>query len=137
MQCMGAFADALSGRLAFIVNHGLLTLSSLLLLVLPVPGVLPLFVLLFGFSYAARDVVYPLIVAECFGVRQLAPIYGLLMTVLLPASAGGIYAGYCFDRFGSYDVAYASFAGLNLLVFALLFALRREAARAAAYTAAP
>jgi sugar phosphate permease len=134
---MGIFADALSGRLAFIVNHGLLTLSSLLLLVLPVVGAVPLFVVLFGFSYAARDVVYPLIITECFGVRHLAPIYGLLMTVLLPASTGGIFAGWSFDRFGSYDLAYAAFGALNLLVFVSLFLLRRERAGAAAYTAAP
>jgi MFS family permease len=134
---MGAFADALSARLAFLVNHILLTLSSLLLLVLPVDGAVPLFVILFGFSYAARDVVYPLIITECFGVRQLAPIYGALMTVLLPASAGGIFAGWVFDRFGNYDMAYGTFAVLNLFVFATIFLLRREAPRSAAYTASP
>lgn len=134
---MGAFADALSGRAAFIVNHALLTLSSLVLLFLPVTGAVPLFVILFGFSYAARDVVYPLIIAECFGVRQLAPIYGMLMTAMLPASAGGIFAGWAFDRFGSYDLAYGTFAGLNLFVFAVIFLLRRETARSSAYTAAP
>jgi hypothetical protein len=59
------------------------------------------------------------------------------MTVILPASAGGIFAGWAFDRFGGYQLAYASFAGLNLLVFAVIFLLRRETTRSAAYTAAP
>lgn len=134
---MGVFADALSGRLAFVVNQVLLTLSSLLLLLLDLPAALPLFVLLFGFSYAARDVVYPLIVGECFGVRNLAPIYGLLMTVLLPASMGGIFAGWIFDRFGSYDVAYGSFAALNVVVLISLAFVRRELPAGASYTAAP
>ena len=51
---MGVFADRVSPRRAFFVNHALLALSAWLLLVLPAPGVLPLFVALFGFSYAAR-----------------------------------------------------------------------------------
>lgn len=123
---MGAFADWVSARRAFFINHALLTLSAWLLLMLPGPGVLPLFVALFGFSYAARDVVYPLIIADCFGVRCLAPIYGLLMVVLLPASAGGIFAGWCFDRTGSYDAAFLTFAVLNTGVLASLFLLRRE-----------
>ena len=83
----------------------------------------------FGFSYAARDVVYPLMIAECFGVRHLAPIYGNLMTVLLPASAGPAFAHWCFDRFGNYETAFEVFAGMNVVVFASLFLLRRESGR--------
>ncbi len=123
---MGIFADRMAARLAFILNFGLLALSSLILLLLPAPGFLQVFVVVFGFSYAARDVVYPIMIAECFGVRHLAPIYGNLMTVLLPASVGPAFAHWCFDRFGSYDAAFGAFAAMNVLVFASLFLLRRE-----------
>lgn len=123
---MGGFADRMAARVAFILNFGLLALSSLILLMLPAPGFLQVFVVVFGFSYAARDVVYPLMIAECFGVRHLAPIYGNLMTVLLPASAGPAFAHWCFDHFGSYETAFEVFALMNVAVFASLFLLRRE-----------
>ena len=123
---MGLFADRMAARVAFILAFGLLALSSLILLALPAPVVLPVFAVVFGFSYAARDVVYPLMIAECFGVRNLAPIYGNLMTVLLPASVGPAFAHWCFDRFGSYEIAFEVFVGMNALVFTSLFLLRRE-----------
>lgn len=126
---MGVFADRLSARPAFILNFGLLALSSLILLVLPSAGFLQAFVVVFGFSYAARDVVYPMMIAECFGVRYLAPIYGNLMTVLLPASAGPAFAHWCFDRFGTYDTAFEVFAVMNVAIFGSLFFLRREGGR--------
>ncbi len=127
---MGLLADRVTPRLAFLADFGLLTLSSLLLLAVPAPGFLQAFAAVFGFAYAARDVVYPLIIAECFGVRYLPTIYGLLMVVLAPAgSLGGILAGWSFDRLGSYDVAFQGFAALNLLVFASLFWLRTEKGR--------
>jgi hypothetical protein len=66
-------------------------------------------------------------IAECFGVRYLAAIYGALMIVLAPAgSAGQIFAAHCFERFGSYDVAFEVFALVNVVVFASLFLLRPE-----------
>lgn len=123
---MGLFADRMAARVAFILNFGLLALSSLILLFLPAPGFLQVFVVVFGFSYAARDVVYPLMIAECFGVRHLAPIYGNLMTVLLPASAGPAFAHWCYDRFGGYEIAFEVFTAMNILVFGSLFLLRRE-----------
>jgi predicted MFS family arabinose efflux permease len=124
---MGLFADRLSPRLAILTDYGLLAASSLLMLAVPAPGFLPVFVATFGFAYAARDVVTPLAIAECFGVRYLATIYGAVMVVLAPAGTlGGIFAGWCFDAAGSYQLAFQVFAAINLLVFASLFWLRRE-----------
>jgi predicted MFS family arabinose efflux permease len=124
---MGFFADRLTPQLAIRVDYALLTLSSLLLLLVPAPGLLHGFVVLFGFSYAARDVVYPLAIVECFGVRYLPTIYGALMVVLAPAGTiGPVLAGWCYDTTGSYLPAFQLFAGLNVAVLAALFLLRRE-----------
>jgi predicted MFS family arabinose efflux permease len=124
---MGLFADRLSPRLAILTDYGLLAASSLLMLAVPAPGFLPVFVATFGFAYAARDVVTPLAIAECFGVRYLATIYGAVMVVLAPAGTlGGIFAGWCFDATGSYHLAFQVFAAINLLVFVSLFWLRSE-----------
>jgi OFA family oxalate/formate antiporter-like MFS transporter len=120
----------MSSKSALLLDFGLLALSSLVLLALPGPGLLAVFLVVYGFSVAARDVVYPLIITHCFGVRDLARIYGVLMLALLPGGAlGPIFAGWVHDRTGSYDSAFAVFAGLNLLaLFALVF-VRRETAR--------
>jgi len=76
-------------------------------------------------------VVLPLVVAECFGVRHLARIYGALMLTLFPGGVlGPLFAGAVFDRAGSYAPAFATFAALNVLALAALFAVRTEASRA-------
>lgn len=124
---MGALADRLSAKPAILIVYGLLTLSSVLLLLLPARPFLQAFVVVFGFSYAARDVVYPLAIAQCFGVTQLAAIYGALMVVLAPAgSLGQIFAAAVFDTSGSYAPAFQTFAIVNTVVFASLFLLRDE-----------
>lgn len=123
----GWLADWLRPRAALALEFGLLGLSSWILLWLPQPALLPLFVAMFGLAYAARDVVTPLIVTDCFGTRYLAQIYGALMLTLLPAGTlGPVLAALAHDRLGSYAVAFTTFAVLNALSFASLALLRDE-----------
>jgi len=129
---LGMIADRIPSRTALLVDYALLAGSSLLLLAMP--GGAPLmwaFVVLFGFSSAARDVVYPLIIGECFGVRNLAAIYGALMFAILPAGVlGPIFAATVYDHFGSYLPAFATFAGCNLLAVFALTMVRDERVQA-------
>jgi MFS family permease len=123
----GLLADRLSPKGALLLDFGLLAASSLLLLALPAEWALWGFVGLFGFAYAARDVVTPLIVAHCFGSRNLAQIYGLLMLTILPGGTlGPIFAGWSHDVTGTYSFAFATLVGVNLLSCALLLAVRDE-----------
>jgi nitrate/nitrite transporter NarK len=125
----GWIADRLGGRRAVLLDYGLLALSSLLVLRLDGALLWP-FVLVYGFSVAARDVATPLLVDHCFGVRSLAQIYGWLMLTLLPGGTlGPAFAGLVHDRTGSYDLAFQVFAALNVVSFALLFFVRDERAR--------
>jgi predicted MFS family arabinose efflux permease len=126
---LGLIVDRIHERQALLLDFGLLTLSSLLLLLLPQDLLIWLFVISFGFSYAARDVVYPLIVTRCFGLGHMAEIYGLLMLTLILGAGGPFFAGWVHDRFGSYDVAFRVFAVLNLIATASLLFLRDERAR--------
>ena len=89
-------------------------------------SVIWLFVVSYGFATAARDVVYPLIINRCFGERYMAEIYGVLMLALPAGSLGAIFAAQVFDRLGSYDVAFTTFATLNVAVVGLLFFVRDE-----------
>ena len=92
---------------------------SLLLAVGRVPALLPVFLVVHGFTVAAENVMLPLVVVECFGVRHLARIYGALMFALLPGGlAGPTFAGWMFDRLGTYWPAFAVFAAGNVLAVA-------------------
>jgi MFS family permease len=126
----GWVADRIPHRTAMLLDYGLLTLSSLLLLALPDPVLVLPFILTYGIATAARDVVTPLMIVECFGVRHLAAIYGAIMLALFPGGGfGPLFAAAVHDRTGSYDAAFAVFAGMNLVAFASLFLLRREGIR--------
>ena len=124
----GWICDRVSPKAALLLDYGMLTLSALLLLGVSSGDTARIwsFVLLFGFSYAARDLVTPLIIVHCFGSRNLAQIYGLLMLTILPGSAGGVFAGWVHDRTGSYQLAFLTLAAITAATFALLFAVRDE-----------
>ncbi len=122
---IGLFADRWPAKTALLVNFALVAFASLLLLGIPLAGALPIFIVVHGVSTAAQNVVYPLIVAERFGTRSMARIYGTLMLALLPGGVlGPIFAGYLFDMRGSYTLAFQIFALLNLVGFATLCFVR-------------
>jgi MFS family permease len=124
---MGLLADRIRARRALLLNLGLLALGSALLLGAGAPALLAAFLVAHGVAVAAENVVVPLVVAECFGVRHLARLYGALMLTLFPGGVlGPIFAGAVFDRFGSYAPAFGTFALLNGLALAALFTLRPE-----------
>jgi len=124
----GALGDRLPARAGLLFNSALYVASALLMLYLPDLAVLWMWIAAYGLSSTARDVVYPLIIIDSFGVRHLAPIYGALMLALTGGPLGAITAAYIHDRTGSYDGAFALFAGLNLVGFLALFLVRRETA---------
>lgn len=132
---LGALADRIPHKSALLLDYGLLTLSSLLLFAIPHPVFLPIFIISYGFAAAARDVVYPLMITHCFGLRYMAQIYGAMLLALIPGGVTGpIAAARIYDHFGSYQIAFQLFAGLNLVALVVLFGLRDE--RAAAIDAA-
>jgi MFS family permease len=122
---MGLAADRFPIKAALIVNFALVLIASVLVLAAASPPLLVGFLVIHGFAVAAENVVVPVMVAECFGVRHLARIYGALMGGAL----GPIFAGAVFDRMGSYQMAFGTFAFVNLLALLALLGLRREVGR--------
>lgn len=123
----GLLADRIARKTALLANFAALTAGSLLLLAVPAPGFLAAFLVVHGFATAAQNVIYPLIVADCFGARYMAEIYGALMIALLPGGVlGPVFAGYVFDSLGGYGPAFATFALLNAGALAALAWVRRE-----------
>lgn len=134
---LGIFAKLGAGGLAaiwgntriLVLNFAVLTAASFLLLVVGSPKLLVLFLVAHGFAIAAENVVLPLAVVDCFGVRHLASVYGLLMMTLFVGGASGqLFAGLVFDRYGDYRIAFGTFAVLNLLGLLSLALLRDERA---------
>ena len=133
----GFLADRIPQEKAILYDYGLLAVSSGVLLLLPHPVLLPVFVLTYGFSQAARDVVYPLVIERCFGARHLASIYGTMTLTLLPGAAlGPLMAAALRDSLGDYRLAFTIFAVLNLALGRRAL-LRARRARAAAATPRP
>ena len=129
-MAFGFLADRMRPKSSLLLDFGALALSSLFLLA--IPGGAPAwaiwgFVVLFGFSYAARDVVTPLIAVHAFGPVNLAQLYGLLMLTILPGNYLGFVApGWVFDRTGSYAGYFAGVAVLNAATLLLLTFVRDE-----------
>ncbi len=128
---MGLVGDRIPARRAAVLTFVLMAAGSLALLAVGrVPALLPVFLVVHGFTVAAENVIVPLVVIECFGVRHLARIYGALMLALLPGGlAGPTFAGWVFDRTGTYGPAFAAFAVGNALAVMCLAALRPAARR--------
>jgi MFS family permease len=123
----GAFGDWLHPKLTLLADHALLVVSALLLLALPNDAALWAFLACYGLGIAARDVVYPLAIGFAFGARTMPAIYGaVMMALMVAAPLGSWIASSVRDQTGSYAPAFAGFAVMNALVFAALFALRRE-----------
>jgi MFS family permease len=119
-------SERVPARAGLLAIAALYTASAFLSLLLPELWVLWAWIVTYGIASTARDVVYPLIIIETFGVRHLAPIYGALMLALLGGPLGSIAAGSIRDRTGSYDGAFAVFAGVNLLGFLGMWLVRKE-----------
>lgn len=127
----GFVADRIPPRHSLLSDYGLLAASSLVLLALPNPILLPVFVYTFGFSQAARDVVYPLVIERCFGARHLGSIYGMMTLTLLPGAVlGPLLAATLRDALGDYRVAFGIFAAMNAASLVALFFVRDERALA-------
>ncbi|MBW2314791.1 MAG: MFS transporter [Deltaproteobacteria bacterium] len=124
---IGLLADRIAHKKALLLNFGVMAAASGLLLGVASPALLPFFLIAHGFTVAAENVLLPLIVADCFGVRHMAQIYGVLMIALFPGGTlGPLFAARVFDELGSYQSAFAIFALLNLVTVVMLLAVRDE-----------
>ncbi len=123
----GFLADRIPHERAILYDFALLAVSSFILLMLPNPILLPVFILTYGFAQAARDVVYPLVIERCFGRENLASIYGAMTVTLLPGAAlGPLFSAVLRDYYGDYTVAFATYALLNTAAAIALFFVRDE-----------
>jgi MFS family permease len=87
--------------------------------------------LLFGFSYGTVSTIFPALVADFFGRAHAGSLVGLLFGLAAPTAAlGPVGAGWIYDRFGGYGLAWWLSAGINLAALALLGLARAPGPRA-------
>lgn len=109
----GIIALRVSAKSALVVNTGLLASSFALIPFAQSPAVLGVFGVVFGVSVAARDVLFPLLVARIFGPRYLAAIYGFLMISYFPGGGlGPIALARAHDVLGSYELGFGLCAAM-------------------------
>ena len=115
----GVVALWLTPRIALAANTLLLAGSFALIPYADDARVLGAFGVLFGVAVAARDVFVPLLVAQVFGARHFARIFGVVMLAYAPGgSLGPLAFGALHDALGSYGPGFVA-VGATLLVAAL------------------
>jgi MFS family permease len=125
----GYLAERLSKRLVFALQFALMVLAAAVLFRLENSFVLYLFVLLYGIGNGGA-VVYPLIVAESFGLRAFSRVLGIMgIPVTLGAAVGQMGAAKIFDATGSYGGVFFGLMLVNGICVVLLgHARQREGA---------
>lgn len=112
----GYFADRTDIRLALSVSLCLAAVGMLILQQFVGSGAgiwLTLFVPVYGLSYSAPLVLFPVLTARCFGRRHFTVIDATIMvTGSIVGSLGGVFAGKVFDVTNSYRLAFIVFAVL-------------------------
>jgi OFA family oxalate/formate antiporter-like MFS transporter len=120
----GALSDRFSASRVGAASFMLLGLSTLLLFVVRVPGMLVAFAVLQGLGHGAVVSFFPLMLAEVFGTKRHL---GRLLAIGHLAYSSGlgtipVIAGYAFDKTGSFGMGFMFNSVLTLLAAgALLF----------------
>ena len=124
----GWIADHADLRAALWLATGLQTVSLLLLLrLLEASSFTSLLIAggVFGLGMGGIVPLWGSLVGAAFGRRNFGRAMGLMSPVMLPIQLFGIpFAGWTFDRFGSYRIAFLTFLALYLGAMAMLFLLR-------------
>ncbi len=126
----GLIGQVVPVRTAYLVNTGLLTLSLMLVPFAANGVVLTVFSVLFGLSTASRDVFLPLAVAEAFGTRYFAQIYGVMILAFIPGGAiGPLVLAEAHRIFGNYRPGFVACIALSSVACVSLAILRRDRVR--------
>ena len=127
---VGAFADRIGGRNAYVLCLVPLVTSLLVLMAADTFVLLFAVVALYGFGHGGLFTVVSPTVAELFGTRAHGAIYGgIYFFGTIGGAAGPIMAGRVFDVTGSYEYAFATLAVMGAAALLLMASLppRRSA----------
>ena len=121
----GWIGDRLSGRGALWLAIGLQASGSTGLLQAESYTALLSAAAVFGLGMGGMMPLWGTLIGACFGRRSFGRVMGLMSPILLPIQILGVpFAGYVYDRSGTYDLAFAVFVCMYLSAMLVLFLLR-------------
>lgn len=129
----GLLADHLPQKLVFLANIGVMFAGSLFLATLK-PDLVWIAISLFGLGWGGLYTLLQLQAINSFGLTAAGKILGTI--TVLDAIGGGLgiwLTGVMFDRFGSYQVAFAVITGLLFVAFLVSTRIRKETKPAPAH----
>lgn len=119
---MGYASDRIGPKPTLVLNFALQAFSWFWIMSTKTSWMLFLFSVVFGFSYGGVGTVYPAIVGDYFGRRQVASLIGAIMAIAGNAAAiGPILGGYIHDLTQSYQLTFWAGGLTNLLALFLIF----------------
>ena len=125
---LGWVGDVLGRRRMLIGAFALIALGMLVFNALE-PGrawLIPVYYLTFAPGHATFVVMSQTVVADYFGTRRFATIRGLAQSTAMPLGLiGPVFAGWVFDRDGSYQAAFLLLSAFALLAGLLVLLVRR------------
>jgi predicted MFS family arabinose efflux permease len=127
MNVMGNVADRFSNKIGLGISYLLMGLSLVSLIPAHSEWSFYLFSIVFGFAYGGMQVLFSPLVAELFGTRSHGVILAAgALAGSIGAAIGPIVAGYVFDVFGSYTIAFILCAMLAFAGLGSTFLLRKK-----------
>lgn len=103
---MGAFSDYIGCKRALIIAFGIELVSGIAFVFVKSPTELLIFSTLAGFGYGSFVPLFPVLLGELFGNKNLSLIYGIANAFSgVGAGLGALAAGVIFDFYGSYFLA--------------------------------
>ena len=123
---LGATSDKIGFNNGLFFSCSVCALTLVWLMLTRNTWMLYVFSILFGFFYGGRAPLLPGLMGEFFGILSLGELMGFLTTAYAIAGlCGPLFAGYMFDKTGSYHIAF------------ILAAISYAAAAAIAFYAKP
>ncbi len=121
----GWIGDRLSGRRALWLAISLQATGTAALLGVESYSALVGAAAVFGLGMGGMMPLWGTLIGACFGRRSFGRVMGLMSPMLLPIQILGVpFAGWVFDRFGTYDIAFTVFLSMYLSAMLVLVLLR-------------
>jgi MFS family permease len=121
----GMLTDRMDKRLTLALCAGLQLIGLLMMIYVPGYAFLLIASGIFGIGMGGVVPLQAALVGAAFGRKAFGRVMGLMSPAMLPIQMLGVpFAGYVFDRTGSYRIAFQVFAGAFALSLALLSRLQ-------------
>lgn len=125
---VGFLSDKIGSKRAFLMCFAILLTALLAFCFVQAHAFLFVVVAIYGFSHGGLFTIVSPLVAEYFGMREHGAIFGtILFFGTIGGAIGPILAGWIFDTFSSYQLAFTTLAGLAAIGLILVLTLPARA----------